>query len=121
MKRPHVEDSSSSCCGRGETQHSGRVRDEPVSLLKAPWFDVHRDFTGMHHEEREIDAFHFTRAQDTRREQMKKTHVAAYKKSAHANMAKNNMNKDNFPFMRIHFQSIVSFVRVLQANCFGTE
>lgn len=40
-------------------------------------------------------------------------------------MAKNNMNKDNFPFMRIHFQSIVffsfSFVRVLQANCFGTE
>lgn len=80
MKRPHVEDSPSSCCGRGETQQSSRVRDEPVRLLKALWFDVHRDFTGMHHEEREIDAFHFTRAQDTRREQMKKTHVAAYKK-----------------------------------------
>lgn len=39
---------------------------------------------------------------------------------------KNNMNKENFPFMKINFQSMVfffffSFLRVLQANCFGTE
>lgn len=55
------------CASCGETQQSIRVSDEPVRLLCAPRFNMRPDVMGTHDEqrvaEREIDAFHLTRAQ----------------------------------------------------------
>lgn len=55
------------CTSCGETQQSIRVSDEPVRLLCVPRFNMRPDIMGTHDEkrvaEREIDAFHLTRAQ----------------------------------------------------------
>lgn len=55
------------CTSCGETQRSIRVSDEPVRLLCAPRLNMRPDIMGTHGEqrvaEREIDAFHLTRAQ----------------------------------------------------------
>lgn len=55
------------CTSCGETQRSIRVSNEPVRLLCAPRFNMRPDIMGTHDEqrvaEREIDAFHLTRAQ----------------------------------------------------------